>query len=274
MWLKSGELIKFSITKYCKLSFVSIETNLPIMIRLKYFAAIVMLLLSLNIFSQVTRTLNTAANCNYLSDEEKQMIYEINLVRSQPQEYMNILKPYLKKAEAELEIYGPGEVRYSVQTTYMQKNGRLSVHKVDTHAYNRYEEEIIAIKSLIKDLEKLRPLSILQPDAGIYKAAKKHGGDQDKHNWGLGHYGSDNSTPMERIVRFAPDMKTGNENIAGRFPEATAREIVILLLIDSGIKGYGHRYNLLNPQWTHVACYSGGLHKGMYRWLQEFGEIR
>jgi len=250
------------------------ETNLPIMIRLKYFAALVMLLLSLHMFSQVTRTLNTAAHCNYLSDEEKQMIYEINLVRSQPQQYMNILKPYLKKAEAELEIYGPGEVRYSVETTYIQKNGRLSVHKVDTHAYNRYEEEIIALKSLINDLENLRPLSILQPDAGIYKAAKKHGKDQDKHNWELGHYGSDNSTPMERIVRFAPDMKTGNENIAGRFPEATAREIVILLLIDSGIKGYGHRYNLLNPQWTHVACYSGGLHNGMYRWLQEFGEIR
>jgi len=244
------------------------------MIRLKYFTTIAMLLLSLNMLSQVSRTLNTATHCNYLSDEEKQMIYEINLVRSQPQEYLNILKPYLKKAEAELEIYGPGEVRYSIETTYIKKNGRLSVHKVDTLAYNRYEEEIIALKSLINDLESLKPLSILHPDEGIYKAAKKHGRDQDKHNWKLGHYGSDNSTPMERIVRYAPDMKTGNENIAGRFPEATAREIVILLLIDSGIKGYGHRHNLLNPQWTHVACYSGGLHNGMYRWLQEFGEIR
>jgi len=163
------------------------------MIRLKYFTTIAMLLLCLNMLSQVTRTLNTAAHCNYLSDEEKQMIYEINLVRSQPQEYLNILKPYLKKAEAELEIYGPGEVRYSIETTYIQRNGRLSVHKVDTHAYNRYEEEIIALKSLINDLENLMPLSILQPNEGIYKAAKKHGRDQDKHNWKLGHYGSDNS---------------------------------------------------------------------------------
>lgn len=225
-------------------------------------------------FSQITRNLNTASHSQYLSEEEKQMIYEINLLRSQPQTYLDLVKPYLKKAEAELEIYGPGEVRYSVETIYKQENGKISVHQVDTLAYNRYEEEVIAIKSLINDLENMHPLSVLQPDEGIFKAAKRHGKDQDLHNWKLGHYGSDHSTPMERIVKYAPKMKTGNENIAGRFPEATPREIVIMLLIDSGIKGYGHRYNLLNPQWTHIACYSGGLHNGMYRWLQEFGEIQ
>lgn len=218
--------------------------------------------------------LHSAAHCDYLSEDEKQMIYEINLVRTQPQEYIQLLKPYLKKAEAELEIYGPGEVRYSLETIYKQQNGQLSVHKIDTHAYFRYEEEIIAIESLLKDLENMQPMNILLPDEGIYKAAKKHARDQDKHGWKLGHYGSDHSTPMDRIVRYAPDMITGNENIAGRYPEANPREIVILLLIDSGISGYGHRYNILNPQWTHIACYSGGLHNGMYRWLQEFGEIR
>ena len=227
-----------------------------------------------NLQSQMDQKLNTAAHCHYLSEDEKQMIYEINLVRSQPQVYVKLLKPYLKKAEAELEIYGPGEVRYSVETIYKQQNGQLSVHKKDTHSYYRYEEEIIAIKSLINDLENMQSLSALLPDEGIYKAAKKHARDQDRHGWKLGHYGSDHSMPMERIARYAPDMITGNENIAGRYPEATPREIVILLLIDSGIVGYGHRYNMLNPQWTHIACYSGGLHNGMYRWLQEFGEIR
>ncbi len=66
------------------------------------------MLFHISAFSQVTRNLNTAASCNYLSAEEKQMIYEINLVRNQPQAYIEILKPYLKKAEAELEIYGSG----------------------------------------------------------------------------------------------------------------------------------------------------------------------
>jgi uncharacterized protein YkwD len=244
------------------------------LIQRKIFSTIIILLFSISAFSQITRNLNTAAHCNYLSADEKQMIFEINLVRSQPQTYLNLIKPYLKKAEAELEIYGPGEVRYSIETTYKQQNGKLSVYKIDTQAYYRYEEEVAAIKSLIHDLENLQPMSILQPDEGIYNAAIKHGRDQDRHDWKLGHYGSDHSTPMERIIRYAPNMVSGNENIAGRYPEASPREIVILLLIDSGIAGYGHRYNLLNPQWTHVACYSGGLHNGMYRWLQEFGEIR
>ena len=51
---------------------------------------------------------------------------------------------------------------------------------------------------------------------------------------------------------------------------ATARDFVLQLLIDEGIPGYGHRYNLLDPQWTHVAC-SGEVCKGMAWWLQEFG---
>jgi uncharacterized protein YkwD len=244
------------------------------MFRIACMTLIVVFIFQFPAHSQITRTLYTAAHVTYLTDEEKQMIYEINLVRSQPQEYINILKPYLKRAEAELEIYGPGEVRYSVETTYVQKNGKLSVHHVDTVSYHRYEEEVKAIRSLIEDLKNLQPLTVLQPDYGLYKAAQKHGKDQDRHNWKLGHYGSDHSSPMERIARFAPEMVTGNENIAGRYPEATPREIVILLLIDSGIHGYGHRYNLLNPEWTHVACYSGGLHNGMYRWLQEFGKKR
>jgi uncharacterized protein YkwD len=43
----------------------------------------------------------------------------------------------------------------------------------------------------------------------------------------------------------------GNENIAGNSMEiVTARDIVIQLLVDSGIPGYGHRYNLLDPAWT------------------------
>jgi uncharacterized protein YkwD len=78
--------------------------------------------------------------------------------------------------------------------------------------------------------------------------------------------------PWDRITLFSPSMINGNENLAGRYPAVNAREIVIQLLIDAGIPGYGHRYNLLDPQWTHVACVGGGLKEGMYRWVQNFGK--
>lgn len=67
-------------------------------------------------------------------------------------------------------------------------------------------------------------------------------------------------------------MMSAGENIAGSYPKPTARDIVIQLLVDEGIPGYGHRSNLLDPQWTHVACLTDGLHEGMYRWIQDFGE--
>jgi uncharacterized protein YkwD len=67
-------------------------------------------------------------------------------------------------------------------------------------------------------------------------------------------------------------MSFGNENIAGRYGYAntTPRDIVLQLLIDSGIPGYGHRYNLLDPQWTFGAC-KFELYNGMQWWIQNFG---
>ncbi len=214
--------------------------------------------------------LNTAYQADYLSDNEKEMIYELNLVRCKPEVYIKLLKPYLKRAEANLEIHGPGPKSYSVTKHYETFNGKKSITKIDTSWMRSYEEEVAAIKGLIKDLENLEPMPLLYPDKGIYQAAKKHGRDQNRNNWKLGHYGSDGSSPYDRISRYASQIADGNENIAGRFPEPTSREVVVMLLIDSGIQGYGHRYNILNPKWTHVACYEGGLHNGMYRWLQEF----
>jgi len=71
----------------------------------------------------------------------------------------------------------------------------------------------------------------------------------------IGHQGSDGSWPWDRILKFSPQMITGNENLAGRFPEPTARDIVIQLLIDSGIPDYGHRKTCLilnGPTWHAI----------------------
>ncbi len=228
--------------------------------------------ISIGLIAQSHKHLRTASDSHYLSDNEKEMVYELNLVRQMPEVYLQLLKPYLKRAEANLEIHGPGPKSYSVTKHYETQNGRTSITKSDTTWMHRYEEEVAAIQSLMIDLKNLQALPLLYPDKNIYKAAQKHGKDQNRNRWKLGHYGSDGSTPYDRISKYAPEVMEGNENIAGRYPEPNPREVVIMLLIDSGIKGYGHRYNILNPKWTHVACYEGGYHNGMYRWLQEFGQ--
>jgi len=220
--------------------------------------------------AQVIDSLNTAKNCTYMKAEEREMIYEINRVRSNPKSYLKYIEPMLVKAKNTLKNFGKGTKNYSVTYTTSTVNGKES-KRIDTTWHYSHVEELKALSTLVNDLKKLRKLSVLRPDSGIYKAAKKHAADQDANEWKLLHTGSDGSSPWDRITKFSPAMSFGNENIAGKYPEPTAIEIVIQLLIDSGIPGFGHRYNLLDPQWTHAACVSGGSHEGMYWWIQNFG---
>lgn len=220
--------------------------------------------------------LNTAANARYMKPSEREMIYEINRMRSNPQRYVQYLLPYLEEARADLKAHGHGTQHYSLTTHYIYKNGVPVVDKVDTTWHDRYQEEVDAIESLIDDLRNSPPMPILQPDRGIYRAAQKHSRDQSAHGWRLGHKGSDHSWPDDRITKFSPEMTNGNENIAGsgrghKDNWVTPREIVILLLIDSGIPGYGHRTNMMNPRWAYGACVYGGYQGSMHRWIQNFG---
>ena len=223
--------------------------------------------------AQVTDSLNTAKNCGYMKPEEREMIYEINRLRTNPKSYLSYIEPMLAAAKKRLQRNGKGSKNYSVTYTG-STNGMGLPPKTDTVWHYINVEEVKALTTLVNDLNKLKKLSLLKPDSGIYNATRYYGVDQDKHNWALLHQGSDGSYPWDRITRFSPSMKDGNENIAGQYPVASPRDVLIQLLVDEGIPGYGHRYNILNPRWTHIACYAGGYHKGMFRWLQNFGEHR
>ena len=221
--------------------------------------------------AQKTDVLNTAKNCMYMKPVEREMIFEINRLRSDPKGYLVYIKPLLVTAQQNLKEYGKGDAYYAVTyTTHTDNNEKIT--KTDTTWSYRYEEEVKALTSLVDDMEKLKPLSVLKPDVGIYKAATNYAADQNAHHWGLMHSGSDGSNPWDRITKFSPSMVFGNENLAGGLFNASARDIVLLLLIDSGISSYGHRYNILDPRWTHVACVYGGWHEGMSQWIQNFGE--
>src|SRR5215831_12740085 len=220
--------------------------------------------------AQLIDSLNTAKNCLYMKPEERKMIYEINRLRNNPASYLQYIQPRLDEARAYLKRNGKGARSYSLTYKYAYTpKGREQT--IDTNWHYSNEEEVNALASLVNDLKKLKKLSVLRPDSGIYNAAKKHEEDQNAHDWQLMHEGSDGSSPWDRITKFSPGMSFGNENIAGQGGmETSPLAFVILLLIDSGIPGYGHRYNLLDPQWTHVACVMTNF-KGMNWCIQNFG---
>jgi len=225
-------------------------------------------------FSQGPDLLNTAADAAYMKDSEKAMIREINLLRSNPKGYLVYIDQYVAETKKNPEKIGSGQMRYSLTFNYELVNGVEKLKRIDTVWLDKPEDESDAIASLRKDLSSTPPLSILKPDKGIYEAVKYYARDQDNNAWALKHIGSDGSWPWDRIRKYSPGMAEGNENIASRFPQPNVRQVIIQLLVDTGIPGYGHRYNLLDPRWTHVACFDAGLKEGMYRWLQNFGQAK
>jgi uncharacterized protein YkwD len=216
--------------------------------------------------------LNTAENANYMKPSEKEMIREINLLRSNPPGYIQYIDEYLALTKDMPPADRSTQRKYTLTFNYTLINGEEVLESIDTIWFDEKLNKQEAIASLRKELKSTKPLRILKPDKGIYEAVKYYAKDQDANNWTLAHVGSDGSWPWDRIKRFSPDMSEGNENIASRYPEPTERQIIILLLIDEGVPGYGHRFNLLDPKWTHVACFDAGLKNGMYRWLQNFGQ--
>ena len=220
--------------------------------------------------AQLIDSLNTAKNCLYMTPAERDMIYELNRLRSNPRSYLPYIEPLLVAAKNGLKKFGKGTKSYSLTFTTNTVGGK-ETKKIDTNWHYSTEERVKALTTLVNDLKRIKKLSVLRPDSGIYNAAQKHARDQAEHEWGLMHTGSDGSSPWERITLFSPSMSFGNENIAGSSGmEVTARAFVIQLLIDSGIPGYGHRYNILDPQWTHAACVMTNF-KGMDWCIQNFG---
>ena len=217
--------------------------------------------------------LNTARTVSYMKPIEKAMILELNMVRSDPKRYAESLEEELVKAKRILDRFGRGSAHYALSTLYTTDANGVETMKIDTIWHYSNEEDYLAIKTLIDTLKNMDPMPILQPHKGIYAAATKHAKDQAQTG-DVDHRGTDGSWPTERILAKAPDMFDGNENIAAKFKsgeDVSAKEIVIQLLIDTGIPGYGHRYNILDKRWTHTGCVYAGYIGGMHYFVQNFG---
>lgn len=186
--------------------------------------------------------IDTARDAQYMTTREKDMIKEINLIRSNPQGYIPIVEAYIEDQE------------------------KLKLSLVSGHKY--VNDEIETAKELIKELRNTPKLSILLPHEGVYKAAKLHG-QEGKKKGALDHKSKNGDWPWDRILKHA-GLNNGGENLVGGLDKV--RESVMVLLVDSGIKGRGHRKALLDPNWKYVACYEVGQVGDMpYYWVQNFG---
>ncbi|MCL2243971.1 MAG: CAP domain-containing protein [Treponema sp.] len=171
--------------------------------------------------------LDTAANVDYLTDIEKDVILEMNKVRTDPKKYV--------------ELYIQPRLRYF--------NGRN--YSVPGQITLVTQEGSAAVNACITALNRASSAGVLTPERGLSRAAKDHVTDQSRTGQ-TGHNGSDRSTPETRMRRYGVfrGSWTLGENIA--YGDATGREIVCSLLIDDGVPSRGHRDNIMNRAFTQI----------------------
>jgi uncharacterized protein YkwD len=169
---------------------------------------------------------DTTAGAEYLTEIERQIIIEINLVRTNQAEYARLFLVPLRSYYHNGLLQFPGEIPISTK------------------------EGIRALDECIKELQAAKkPLVPLYPQKGLTLAARDHAKDLAKTGE-IGHTGSDGSTIETRLNRYGKWGLSAGENID--YGNGEAKRIVASLLIDDGVPSRGHRKNLLNGSFKFV----------------------
>ena len=161
--------------------------------------------------------LNTAKNSTSLTQIEKDVILELNKVRSNPSQYA---KEYISEL--------------------------INKYKNDEITMN---EGLPALEECYNVLIKQKPLCLFSNETGLNLSAKLLAYDL-KNTGNLGMLDSKGRNPYDRIMLFG--TKTGCWGESLKPGEMSAQDIVTGLLIDDGLNKRYNRKNILNKDFDCV----------------------
>ncbi len=188
-------------------------------------------------------SLNTGLyDFSFAQEIELEVVAELNLARTQPGVYADILREY----------------RSLIHGYYLQRPGEIRI---------LLNEGVRAVDEAIDSLSKQKPLQPLALSKGLTLAARDHAGDQSRTGQ-TGHNGSDGSTMSQRIGRYGSWEKIAGENIS--YGGKTARDVIIQLIVDDGVSSRGHRRNIFNEKFTVVGTALGTHPKYRTLCVQDF----
>ena len=174
--------------------------------------------------------IDTTEGADYLSDVERQVIVEINMLRTDPAQYAASFVEPLRKYYHGMLLERPREIAI------------------------RTKEGVRALDECVKELASTKAVGILSPKKGLALAARDHARDQAKTG-STGHTGSDRSTASDRMNRYGKWNLSAGENID--YGNGQARRIVLSFLIDDGVPSRGHRKNLMDGNFNFVGVAIG-----------------
>lgn len=191
--------------------------------------------------------LNTAAEANYLSDEEMNLILAMNLIRHDPGKYADMFVTPAISYYRGREYHFPGR-----QEILLTREGAAPAME------------------LYRELKDASPLPLFHPSEGMSRAAASHAGEQSRSGR-IGHAGQGGMRArIEREGRWSGQIA---ENIAYNSP--SAHEAVLGLMIDDGVPDRGHRINILKKNMKYVGVawathprFTGGVY--VIKYAEEF----
>lgn len=166
---------------------------------------------------------------------EKKVIEELNLARTGTDEYSKHVQSYLEVLRNNI-LYLPNRI-----PTRLSEGKTVIVEAVD----------------FLKSSENSTPLTISEPLSQVAKSQLSDLLEDPK----LGHYGKDGADLGTRLKRFGKLNGPASENIV--YGESNARQAVITMLIDNGVKSRLHRLNILNPNYLIVGIGCGKTEKAL-----------
>ena len=142
---------------------------------------------------------------------------------------------------------------YAAELEDSKRYYRGTLYRAPGQTPLRTREGVTAVDDAILYLNRQEAMGTLTRSTGMDQAAADQAADQAQTGK-IGHTGSDNSTPSDRLSRYGTWHIMAAENIS--YGPTTGSEVVRQLVIDDGFQIRGHRIMLLNPvlEKTGVAC--------------------
>jgi len=164
---------------------------------------------------------NTGANANYLTNEEKNTLLYMNLIRIDGEKfYYTFLEDYINNYNEKVKKYrNYNELKISRSNSYYT--------------------------SLLKHVKGIKNLPMFYPDEKLSYISRSHATDLNRNNLDT-HESSNGESFATRVSKQFPG-KAMSENID--FGYSNSLDIVCHLLLDCGVPSLGHRFNLLDQKY-------------------------
>lgn len=189
------------------------------------------------------RKLDTARDSMYLSENERDIVLELNMVRSDPPKYARLyIKPRLTKYVG--LKYDLGDNHWMVTS-----------------------EGVAAVQECIEFLSGAKSCLPLYPDSKLSRMSKYHADMQGATEL-VGHDSPNGESFSQRIKHFKIPFINCAENID--YGRSSARDIVVGLLVDDAVPSRGHRANILNNIYNRVGVGYGTHLKYRYMCVMDF----